>query len=79
MWKGRRGDEGVYRWLNSERGTLFNGCFRKEVSDEVCIVEDVGVLFGKECVDDGCNLFTGLIGDYFFKLLLLENEGILQT
>jgi len=75
----KRGDEGAYRWLHKERSTLFNGGFREKIADEIGVIKKVSVLYFKESVDNVGNLFAGFRGEYFFELLLLEDERVFQT
>jgi len=33
----------------------------------------------KESIDDGLDVFAGLVGENFFELLLFEDKGIFQA
>lgn len=79
MWTDRQEDGGVYRRLNRERSTLFEGEFGEEIPDEVGVVEEVGMLLFEEGIDDVGDVLAGLVVEYFFELFLLEDEILPQT
>lgn len=55
--------------------TFFIGRFGDKVSDKVCVVEWVIMLWFKERVNDGRDVFVCLISHNFSQLFSFESKG----